>query len=892
MSKELDDSLFDDSTVHPESAASSLDDSLFDDSAAHPDSAPVEEPEAESTDPVGDATKATMASAMGAGGGVLLNKGLEKGVNIVANNLGDLDATQIKAIDENRDLYKNATPLEDMMEQFRNLGEKTRQGGIDSAAQGRKALEKLPNLPVEEYYKTLAQPALDPKLSSEIAPDKQSEILAAKLDEYAPQNSEDKLKIAAIESEMSVPYHDERLGINQSIKDAKYDRKLEQLNAPLPENQKLSVMDNFEANKTNQKLSQFEQMLAQVQGKTPDQAIERKDDFLFHNENRIDKENKLREIDVNRGKKPDLEKGAVIENHNAQRDERKLLRLDENIAKTEEKIAKESQKLEQKKQAFQENMIARNEKTASLRDINESNAKSRIQTRKDQLVFNKILEDEKNAQMKNLKQKEKMEKLLEDKAKLEAKIQGRAFEAQDKATAEFDSIKNTPKKIRNVAPELENKILGQDYANSLQDAISDVEHSSEISPVRLDQKLQEIRDNVPEGKANTVGKFNEKLSQAVREDLRKRSPEYAAAMDKSSETFKTEALFDKLGIRYNKDLDRVTLDDSGKSKINSTLLDPKKNDSSYAYLKEALEDAKRQGNLPANATVEDMLKTGEVSALKGEVGRLREGKALNAFDVNSIAKGEMSRAPGIVGKMGGTKIQELYALYKNSLGGKMVQAGSKYGLPVLGAVAAGASAASAAESGDLSPEAAVVAGAAEIANPLPGVDVVEGAKQASKNIDQTLLTSPQEDLTAQPEMGPDALGGADLVSQNPLIQSAVKGFAEGAVSPIPDLAKGAVNGLNNFGTSQSNDARSRMEQNMKASFKKEAPHEEFRSFVEQRPEQIQELAQYFSNDPSMASFVAPLEKAAAGDERTRSAVLFGLYQQPAFRHAMKAKKGM
>lgn len=830
-------------------------------------------------------------TALGAGAGAIANKVIGATANVVHNNLGDLDATQIKAIDENRDLYKRVSPLEDIMEQFRSLGDKTRQGGINSAAKARQALVGLPNVPVEEYYKTLAQPALDPKYSNDIATNKEADLFGSKLDEMSPQINEDKLKLAAIDSEMSIPYQDERLGINQSIKAAKYENKLGQLSAPPSPSSKLSIMDAFEDSKNSSKLSQLEDLLAQS---TARPQVDAKDDFNFHNANRIDKETKLRDIDTQRGKLPDSEKLEVVGAHNEKRDAKKLERFDEKIAKAEDKIASETQKINDKKQAFQQNMADKKEKTSSLREAGASDAKARMQGRKDQVIFNKILDDEKSAQMKNLKQKEKMEKLLDDKRKLEAKMQERVTGAGASAKADMEALKNTPKKIRDVVPELQNKILGQDYASSLQDAIADVEHSSEISPVRLDQKLQEIRDNVPDGKQNTVGKFNAEMSKSVREKLRQLSPEgYAPNMDQAAESFKTEALWDKNGIRYNQDLDRVTLDDAGKSKINATLLDPKKNDSSFAYLQEALEDAKRQGNLPPNATVEDMLNTGKVSALKGEVGRLREGKALNAFDVNSIAKGEMSRAPGIMGKMGGTKLQEMLALYKNSGAGKAIQAAGKYGLPIAGGLAAGMSAASAAESGELSPEAALLSGSAEALNPLPGLDMVEGAKGGAAGINEAFAENTQEELTAAPEFGANDLGGADLVSQNPLAQRALSGFVKGAVSPIPAMATSAFEGLDKAGTERSNDARAMMEKRMNAgSAPKVQPHEEFKNFVEQKPEQIQDMLQLFSNDEKTATFLAPLEKAANADDRTRSAVLFGLYQQPAFRQALKAKRGM
>lgn len=57
--------------------------------------------------------------------------------------------------------------------------------------------------------------------------------------------------------------------------------------------------------------------------------------------------------------------------------------------------------------------------------------------------------------------------------------------------------------------------------------------------------------------------------------------------------------------------------------------------------------------------------------------------------------------------------------------------------------------------------------------------------------------------------------------------------------------------------------------------------------VSQNPEQLNGLAQKLEQTGGAASsYAGPLRKAAEGDERTRAAVLFGLYQQPAFREAI------
>lgn len=858
---------------------------------------PMEKPEE-----MNDTLAGAIGGTAGALGGAALNKVAEVGVNAITNNLGALRPEDIAKIDQNRDLYKelkkSANPLEDMLEQFRVLGDKNRQGGIDSASAAVESLRGKPNMPINEFYKTIASPAAKNMDYSDALPENtKAKILGENLDAIAPAQREDLSQLMSLEEDMNKPFQDERLAINQSIKDAKYENKLGQIN--VPENKKLPILDASADKKAAQKLQELEQKLAQVSGKTPAPVLEAKEDFVFGVDNRIDRDKKLQDIDISREKTPDFEKIAVKEEFAAKRDDKKLQRFDEKISATDQKIADETQKIEQKKQQFQQQMADKKVQTGTLRDIDQNNAQARMQGRKDQVIFNKILDDEKTAQMKNLKQKEKMEKLLADKQKLEGKIQSRVQEATKKTEEAFTAEQKTPKKILDVTPELQGRVLREGYADSLANGIKSTDRLEELELPAVHKRLRELQEadtNYEQGGA--VNNFRKEMANSLSTKL-KENEGYKKGMASAEESYKTDALWDKNGIRFNKDLDRTTLEDSGRSKLNQILLDGEKNKVSKEYLMEALQDAERQGHLPKGTNIAELMNRSEVAALQGEVGRLRQGGDLNAFDINSIAKGEYSRAPGITSKLGGTKLQELMGMYKNSIGGKIIKGAGKYGLPVAASLAAGMSAASAADSGELSTPAAILSGTAEAFNPTP-FDMVEGAKGGAKGIDEALATSSPEELTAEPIMDGNSLGAADLVAQNPVVKEAISGFAKGAIAPVGEMLKSAGESFSEAGTARSNDARARMEQNFgKLGISKSAPvekkavpHEDFRNFVEQRPEQIQELAQFFSNDEKTASFVAPLEKAAQADDRTRSAVLFGLYQQPAFRQAMKGKRGM
>lgn len=790
----------------------------------------VEAREPASEDAVGDATRAMMGGGIGAGVGYGTSKLLGGTTDLAMRLIGDLNKDEIEKISKNRDIYKNVAPLETKLEEFRTLAEGNRLGGIKSAEQAREALKNQAPIPTEEYFKTLAAPAENPKYSTQLSTDKASQLLGDELDKLYPTLEDKQLatsqiddKISAVQKELANPSPNQIQMINQEAKERKFNSKMNELEPKLG-----------------------------AQGKNVDVVDNANDTF----------------------------KG--------QKEQRQLLRLDEKIAKTEAKASEKPaaleklEELQKKKEDFLYNQKNASVKTGTVRDVRNQKQYDAALNRQKQLELNRINELEIQAKKEFVAQAKKQQKLEDDlkkfqqqKDKLQTTISRKLNNAADKADQTLQNIKQAPTEIRQVSPFLENRILGDNYADALESAIKDVRHSDTIDPVRLDQKLQEIRDFVPDGKMATDGKFNAELSSAVRQDLHNRFPEYAAGMNESEKSFKTEALFDKLGIKYNKDLDRTTLEDSSRRRLMNYLSEPEKFPEEHGFLKEAIKDSELNGTLLGNP--DDLLREAEVSALKTGVGNLREGKPLNAFDINSMAKGEISRAPGILSKLGGTRLQELYALYKDSQAAKIAKGAGQAGLVGLGALAGGMAAADAAENGEITPDQAVGATAIEAVNPIPFTDAVEAVKQGNKSYNDSLAQGDSEILA-----NVKSLGGA--------VDGFTKPMAE--IVPMADKlinsgAKALMSGLEKFGNEQSKGARDRMEQNMKT---KEVPvHEDFKSFVEQKPEQIQDLLSVFQNDPSAQSFIAPLEKAAQGDDRTRSAVLFGLYQQPAFRQMLKKK---
>jgi hypothetical protein len=178
---------------------------------------------------------------------------------------------------------------------------------------------------------------------------------------------------------------------------------------------------------------------------------------------------------------------------------------------------------------------------------------------------------------------------------------------------------------------------------------------------------------------------------------------------------------------------------------------------------------------------------------------------------------------------------------------------------------------SAANAGELSPAEATVAGGLDVINPLP-LDTVGGAVQAKKGYNESIN---------EQKMTPEYFNGGE-VSQSEALLAGTKAGAQGLVQPMVDLGQAA----GQAGTERSLDARSRMEQQMKAldALKPKEPKKtgnEFLNFVDKNPEALKQLAGTLQG--ASQSYAGPLLKAAEADERSRAAILFGLYQQPAFR---------
>lgn len=235
----------------------------------------------------------------------------------------------------------------------------------------------------------------------------------------------------------------------------------------------------------------------------------------------------------------------------------------------------------------------------------------------------------------------------------------------------------------------------------------------------------------------------------------------------------------------------------------------------------------------------------------------------------------LGAAGGLAADVYGTKLQEMYALKKAGKLGKAASAINSAMPGILGGAGALIGATAAANAGEITPEEAGVVAGVEAFNPIPATDTVQAYIDAKKEYKRS--GDPASALA-------DGIKG--FVSPIPVLANMANDAAPDiarAVLDAPDkIVPAAFKTVDKFGTAQSNDARARMEQNMKA--KSNPVLESGKSLKQATPEQLMELSQSFKEIKGADNFVAPLENAAnASSEEEKKARLFGLYQQPAFR---------
>lgn len=306
-----------------------------------------------------------------------------------------------------------------------------------------------------------------------------------------------------------------------------------------------------------------------------------------------------------------------------------------------------------------------------------------------------------------------------------------------------------------------------------------------------------------------------------------------------------------------------------------------------------IKDIVNQPSIPSNVTMGKAVDFAGKAGIGGVIGGHFGGGTGAAVGAGT----------GMLLDVYGTKLQEFYALQKATKMGKGLKALGDLLPPGLGVAGAALGAAGAVQAGELSPTEGAIGTAMGAIEP-PMTDTVEGLIQAKKAAADVQGQQTDEDIELAQDLAISGDLGAnpaqDILLANPVNKAAIKGFAKGFTSPIPNLAGLATEvvgeGLNKLGTEQSNAARSRMEQR----FKEIKPQTDKKNDVLQGSDNLKQasnddlltLSQTLSGIKGAERFVAPLENAAnASTKEEKQARLFGLYQQPAFRALLnKGKK--
>jgi hypothetical protein len=786
-------------------------------------------PKSEFDQSMDEGTNAVIGTGIGAGLGFGAKEAGKLGYK-AATSVGPLSREQVEIIEANPDGYKSAPKLEQILNDWKEMGKKTQQTGLDAASDARQSLQGLPNIPVGNYYEALSKEPSDIKYSTAIDPGTRAKItqdafkaVEPEINDLSAQDKSITQRLMQNEYEQNMPFQDERLSLKENQTNQIFDRKAAQLeDVPQPSRE--------------------------------EQAISK---------------------------------------YNTLKEERQLQRIDEKIAKKTLKAQAGSTSAQEalieatnKKEDFLHNQTNRAEKDTSVQTAKGNKAVAGVDQKKSELEFRKVLTDEKLAQDKALKEQARLEKLLKEKETLEAKRQDIHKKIQKKTDGAAKEAKKQYSKVANIPEEIsvpEDRYLRPEYSKQLEGAVAKARPATEagLEPIVVDQLVQELREGSDfDGKAGPIKNFNNGLSENVRRDVlnEKDYPVYNEKMGLSSNAQNIQdQMATTTGLEFDKSPDNVRFADGARNKLGQALLDRKSAINTAEELDGIFSNLVKNG-IVTPQEAQAFMQNGQYAAIKTAVET--GAKDITGYDIANMTKGPTAIKAGI-GQYGG-KIQEMLAQFAGGTGGKIA---SKIGdsLPYVGGafgLAAGlATAANASDEGLITPEQEAFAGPMTMLDP-PLTDSVQSAIDMNKSYNDAKAQGDGELMS-----NVKAAGGA--------ISGFVKPFTEGASSVVPSIDKlaemgvrGVMDTMESVGKDQSNAARDRMEKRMGNS----PVIEQSKSLKQATPEQLMQLMESFKNIKGAEIFVAPLEQAAQAEtEEDRQGRLFGLYQQPAFRQLLKKK---
>lgn len=811
MANKLDDNLFDDSTLHPEaSAAPAVDDSLFDDSTAHPDAAITEVPS--ESNPIQTMNNAVNAGAIGYGVGRGVEELNNKVVPAVLKSrlVGTLPKESVDFISNNRATYNSADSLENLLSQFRGLGEDvstTKQGAAKHIVEGfknvaadvnksgfenaNKAKEFLSTpdaqgLSKESFNKAVGQGLLNAQGAvGDYTPELKAQQSANVLETYRPQVQSLASQSLALENEMLKYPEGSDPHFELQNKKAAIDSQLNNL--------KSKVI--LESKTAPAKASGF-----------PKEILESGPEFGDKYLSPAFQKQAQEAIEMGNSVKGDIippemlgQKYGLVNQLRANANYNTMPGADTPDQGMAKVLAKQ----------IRESLGQVNPKYDELQK-----ASSRAINLGDNMGFDPNSFEEGKLVMKDAQAK-RLEKIMAN-----------------------------PEQFPEEFAKLQSELSGSQEFSSKQPLSLAQERLEQAA--RLEKELAKFKDT-------TAGE-NKILRTAA--DLN--SPEAKTLIPALDEA--------------------ATISSNPAAKSGTSLL----NEINAAQIKQAAKEGAGLSNFNKNKILS--------GGIKGTAGALLGGQMAGAEGALGLG------ALGAASDIWGSKLQELAALGDTTRLGKLAKGFNSLLPGIFGAGGAMIGASAAANAGELTPGEAVVAGGAEALNPIPMTDIVRGTVEAKKAANEAQANLGDRDAAFEQEIALTGDLGVNpaqaALAANPIESARQAGFLKGFTSPVPAIAGLAKEGLESFGTSQSNDARSRMEQNMRG-FKPEENEvlNNSKALKQATPEQLMELSRTFQEIKGADHFVAPLENAAqASSEEEKQARLFGLYQQPAFRQLLNKGK--
>lgn len=433
-------------------------------------------------------------------------------------------------------------------------------------------------------------------------------------------------------------------------------------------------------------------------------------------------------------------------------------------------------------------------------------------------------------------------------------------------TADFSKVTNLPPELLEVRPDLSQTKIPKEYGQMLQKEI-DFLKTGEMTPKQMASFVKKAQEKASYTPFPTEeDKFKQEIARIYSEELKAKpgAELYAKGQEISKKAIELEKGFKEFGLGLD-------------SENNVKVTNPKKLENLYKkgssadisrfekYVKEAQDlGINLENTMGLDVSNIDRFQTElPFASIKQTVETAKDlpGVGTAKRIAGSAVGGALGGIPGaIAGYTGatalptGTKIQEAASLAKGSGAFKTAAKAAKFLGPAAGLATAGLTYAQGMEEGLSTPESAAIAGA-EVLNPIPLTDTLQAYKAAKQEF----------------EKEPGIVKPA---------QAAAKAF----VKPMTELQTGieqkaGMTGQELYKAERSASSPSKTLSDSKFENTSGPEMTKFADYLEQSPDKISQ------------EYSRVIRQVISSPDREKSATLFSLNQNPAFRELAKKYKG-